>query len=123
MWRSSIASAQTYQQRLSHILAQDRPKHQMCRHGKGNPAARGPPGEEHGDDDHQEQRIDAVVASKSKYPEQTMKIVELGVQILTAPDDEPACCVSNFIVPRANELLVRIRTQAAALQKYGRKII
>jgi hypothetical protein len=52
-----------------------------------------------------------------------MKIVELDVQILTAPDDGLAYWVSNFIVPRANELLVRIRTQAAALQKYGRKII
>ena len=40
-----------------------------------------------------------------------MKIVELDVQILTAPDDGPAYWVSNFIVPRANELLVRIRTQ------------
>jgi L-alanine-DL-glutamate epimerase-like enolase superfamily enzyme len=111
MWRSSIASAQTYQQRLSHILAQDRRKHQMCRHCEVNPEARGPPGEVHGDDDHQEQRIDAVVSSKSAYPEQTMKIVELDVQILTAPDDGPAYWVSNFIVPRANELLVRIRTQ------------
>jgi L-alanine-DL-glutamate epimerase-like enolase superfamily enzyme len=40
-----------------------------------------------------------------------MKIVELDVQILTAPNDGPAYWVSNFIVPRANELLVRVRTQ------------
>jgi L-alanine-DL-glutamate epimerase-like enolase superfamily enzyme len=40
-----------------------------------------------------------------------MKIVELDVQILTAPNDRPAYWVSNLIVPRANELLVRIRTQ------------
>jgi L-alanine-DL-glutamate epimerase-like enolase superfamily enzyme len=40
-----------------------------------------------------------------------MKIVELDVQILTAPNDGPAYWVSNFIVPRANELLVRIRTR------------
>ena len=40
-----------------------------------------------------------------------MKIVELDVQILIAPDDGLAYWVSNFIVPRANELLVRIRTQ------------
>jgi len=37
-----------------------------------------------------------------------MKIVELDVQILTAPNNGPAYWVSNFIVPRANELLVRI---------------
>src|ERR1700721_4650260 len=40
-----------------------------------------------------------------------MKIVELDVQILPPPDDGPAYWVSNFIVRRANELLVRIRTQ------------
>ena len=40
-----------------------------------------------------------------------MKIVELDVQILNAPNDGPAYWVSNFIVPRANELLVRIRTR------------
>ena len=40
-----------------------------------------------------------------------MKIVELDVRILNAPNDGPAYWVSNFIVPRANELLVRIRTR------------
>jgi L-alanine-DL-glutamate epimerase-like enolase superfamily enzyme len=40
-----------------------------------------------------------------------MKIVELDVQIPTASNDGPAYWVSNFIVPRANELLVRIRTR------------
>ena len=43
-----------------------------------------------------------------------MKIVELDVQILTAPNDGPAYWVSNFIVPRANELLVRIRTRVGS---------
>ena len=40
-----------------------------------------------------------------------MKIVELDVRILNAANDGPAYWVSNFIVPRANELLVRIRTR------------
>jgi L-alanine-DL-glutamate epimerase-like enolase superfamily enzyme len=40
-----------------------------------------------------------------------MKIVELDVQIPTAPNDGPAYWVSKFVVPRANELLVRIRTR------------
>jgi len=39
-----------------------------------------------------------------------MKITQLEIHILRAPDDGRPHWVSNFIVPRANELLVRIRT-------------
>lgn len=40
------------------------------------------------------------------------KIVDLQVYFLKAEDDGPAYWVSNFIVPRANELLIKIRTAA-----------
>ncbi len=39
-----------------------------------------------------------------------MKITELEVHILRAPDDVRPHWVSHFIVPRANEILVRLRT-------------
>src|SRR3954463_12479191 len=39
-----------------------------------------------------------------------MKITELQVHILRAPDDPRPHWVSNFIVPRANEILVRMKT-------------
>lgn len=41
-----------------------------------------------------------------------MKIAEIEVQVLTAPNDGPAYWVSNFALPRANELLVRLRTDS-----------
>jgi D-galactarolactone cycloisomerase len=41
-----------------------------------------------------------------------MKITGLQVYILRAPDTERPHWVSHFIVPRANEILVRIRTDA-----------
>ena len=39
-----------------------------------------------------------------------MKIIELEVHILRAPDEGRPHWVSHFIVPRANEILVRMRT-------------
>ncbi|HWA45866.1 MAG TPA: mandelate racemase/muconate lactonizing enzyme family protein [Hypericibacter adhaerens] len=39
-----------------------------------------------------------------------MKITDLDVHILRAPNTERPNWVSNFIVPRANEVLVRLRT-------------
>jgi L-alanine-DL-glutamate epimerase-like enolase superfamily enzyme len=39
-----------------------------------------------------------------------MKITQLEIHILRAPDNGRPHWVSNFIVPRANELLVRMRT-------------
>ncbi|QOZ33159.1 mandelate racemase/muconate lactonizing enzyme family protein [Bradyrhizobium sp. CCBAU 53421] len=47
-----------------------------------------------------------------------MRITEIEVQILTAPNEGPAYWVSNFTVPRANELLVRIRT-ASGIEGFG----
>ena len=41
-----------------------------------------------------------------------MKITELEVQILRAPDEGRPHWVSHFVVPRANEILVRMRTDA-----------
>jgi hypothetical protein len=40
-----------------------------------------------------------------------MTIVGLDIQMLAAPNDRSAYWVSNIIVPRANELLVQIRTR------------
>ena len=40
------------------------------------------------------------------------KIIELEVHILRAPDEGRPHWVSHFIVPRANEILVRLRTDA-----------
>ena len=40
-----------------------------------------------------------------------MKITEIDIHVLTAPDEGSAYWVSNFKVPRANELLVRMRTE------------
>src|SRR5262245_22778357 len=42
-----------------------------------------------------------------------MKITQLEVHILRAPDDARPHWVSNFMVPRANEILVRMRTDQA----------
>lgn len=39
-----------------------------------------------------------------------MKIVALEVHVLTAPDEGRPHWVSHFVVPRANEILVRLRT-------------
>ncbi|HEX4800377.1 MAG TPA: enolase C-terminal domain-like protein, partial [Sphingomicrobium sp.] len=39
-----------------------------------------------------------------------MKITELEVHVLTAPDEGRPHWVSHFVVPRANEILVRMRT-------------
>jgi D-galactarolactone cycloisomerase len=39
-----------------------------------------------------------------------MKITELEVHVLTAPDQGRPHWVSHFVVPRANEILVRMRT-------------
>jgi D-galactarolactone cycloisomerase len=39
-----------------------------------------------------------------------MKITQLEVHILRAPDEGRPHWVSNFVVPRANEILVRVRT-------------
>jgi L-alanine-DL-glutamate epimerase-like enolase superfamily enzyme len=47
-----------------------------------------------------------------------MRIAEIDVQLLTAPNEGPAYWVSNFIVPRANELLVRIRT-VSGIEGFG----
>ena len=47
-----------------------------------------------------------------------MKIASLEAYLLSAPDEGPAYWVSNFIVPRANELLVRIRT-AEGIEGFG----
>jgi L-alanine-DL-glutamate epimerase-like enolase superfamily enzyme len=41
-----------------------------------------------------------------------MKITQLDIHILRAPDTGRPHWVSNFIVPRANEILVRMRTDA-----------
>ncbi|HKA43027.1 MAG TPA: mandelate racemase/muconate lactonizing enzyme family protein [Burkholderiales bacterium] len=41
-----------------------------------------------------------------------MKITELEVHILRAPDEGRPHWVSHFVVPRANEILVRMRTDA-----------
>ena len=43
-----------------------------------------------------------------------MKITELEIHILRAPDTGRPHWVSNFIVPRANEVLVRMRTDEGA---------
>src|SRR5258705_3527425 len=52
------------------------------------------------------------VASRAHIEELgiTMKITELEIHILRAPDTGRPHWVSNFIVPRANEILVRMRT-------------
>src|SRR5512134_2440469 len=39
-----------------------------------------------------------------------MRITELEIHILRAPDEGRPFWVSNFVVPRANEILVRMRT-------------
>ena len=39
-----------------------------------------------------------------------MKITQLEIHILRAPDEGRPFWVSNFVVPRANEILVRMRT-------------
>src|SRR5215813_13128522 len=49
----------------------------------------------------------------SPYIEEgSMKITELEVHILRAPDEGRPHWVSHFVVPRANEILVRMRTDA-----------
>jgi L-alanine-DL-glutamate epimerase-like enolase superfamily enzyme len=47
-----------------------------------------------------------------------MKITEVEVYLLTAPEDARPHWVSHFVVPTANDLLVRLRTDAG-LEGFG----
>jgi L-alanine-DL-glutamate epimerase-like enolase superfamily enzyme len=47
-----------------------------------------------------------------------MKITEVDVYLLTAPEDDRPHWVSHFVVPTANDLLVRLKTDAG-LEGFG----